>query len=173
MLWFISFYCWHVHIFPCNYLMLHVLQIKHVVSGILEHICYLDHRKQLNSLMNLWDYFSPGFHNTICQLLKLLNQVAWKRFGLVKKFLWSGWLKAKFLLRVLSYSLNLTFCSVEANFFIHYLEERVKVPWPVSEREALLHYFQFEYLKEDLVIVIMKTVRRLIFIVANLFLQPW
>uniref|UniRef100_A0ACD5WWA3 Uncharacterized protein n=1 Tax=Avena sativa TaxID=4498 RepID=A0ACD5WWA3_AVESA len=35
---------------------------------------------------------------------------------------------------------------------------RVKVPWPVSEREALLHYFQFEYLKEDLVIVIMKTI---------------
>lgn len=34
----------------------------------------------------------------------------------------------------------------------------MKVPWPVSEREALLHYFQFEYLKEDLVIVIMKTI---------------
>jgi hypothetical protein len=66
----------------------------------------------------------------------------------------------------------LTFCSVVPNLFIHYLEERVKVPWPVSEREALLHYFQFEYLKEDLVIVIMKTVRRLILIVLNLFLQP-
>ncbi|VAH95395.1 unnamed protein product [Triticum turgidum subsp. durum] len=38
---------------------------------------------------------------------------------------------------------------------------RVKVPWPVSEREALLHYFQFEYLKEDLVIVIMKTISNL------------
>ncbi|KAL5204768.1 hypothetical protein ABZP36_009639 [Zizania latifolia] len=35
---------------------------------------------------------------------------------------------------------------------------RVKVPWPVSEREALLHYFELEYLKEDLVIVIMKTI---------------
>jgi len=35
--------------------------------------------------------------------------------------------------------------------------ERVKVPWPVSEREALLHYFELEYLKEDVVIVIMKT----------------
>ncbi|XP_066340108.1 uncharacterized protein [Miscanthus floridulus] len=34
---------------------------------------------------------------------------------------------------------------------------RVKVPWPVSEREALLHYFELEYLKEDVVIVIMKT----------------
>ncbi|KAJ1276031.1 hypothetical protein BS78_05G182900 [Paspalum vaginatum] len=35
---------------------------------------------------------------------------------------------------------------------------RVKVPWPVSEREALLHYFELEYLKEDIVIVIMKTI---------------
>lgn len=34
---------------------------------------------------------------------------------------------------------------------------RVKVPWPVSEREAILHYFELEYLKEDVVIVIMKT----------------
>jgi hypothetical protein len=48
---------------------------------------------------------------------------------------------------------------VVANLFIRYLEERVKVPWPVSEREALLHYFELEYLKEDVVIVIMKTVR--------------
>ena len=50
-----------------------------------------------------------------------------------------------------------------ANFFIRYLEERVKVPWPVSEREALLHYFELEYLKEDVVIVIMKTVRIFLF----------
>lgn len=48
---------------------------------------------------------------------------------------------------------------VVANLFIRYLEERVKVPWPVSEREAILHYFELEYLKEDVVIVIMKTVR--------------
>ncbi|EAZ18777.1 hypothetical protein OsJ_34304 [Oryza sativa Japonica Group] len=47
---------------------------------------------------------------------------------------------------------------VVTNICIHYLEERVKVPWPVSEREALLHYFELEYLKEDLVIVIMKTI---------------
>ncbi len=53
---------------------------------------------------------------------------------------------------------------VVTNICIHYLEERVKVPWPVSEREALLHYFELEYLKEDLVIVIMKTVRMLNFL---------
>uniref|UniRef100_A0A0E0F6R9 Uncharacterized protein n=1 Tax=Oryza meridionalis TaxID=40149 RepID=A0A0E0F6R9_9ORYZ len=29
----------------------------------------------------------------------------------------------------------------------------IDVPWPVSEREALLHYFELEYLKEDLVII--------------------
>lgn len=39
--------------------------------------------------------------------------------------------------------------------------ERVKVPWPVSEREALLHYFELEYLKEDIVIVTMKTISNL------------
>lgn len=43
----------------------------------------------------------------------------------------------------------------------------MKVPWPVSEREALLHYFELEYLKEDLVLVIMKTVRRLNFLVID------
>lgn len=53
---------------------------------------------------------------------------------------------------------------VVANLFIRYLEERVKVPWPVSEREALLHYFELEYLKEDVVIVIMKTVRTFFFL---------
>lgn len=40
---------------------------------------------------------------------------------------------------------------------IHYLEERVKVPWPVSDREALLHYFEIEYFKEDLIFVLLNT----------------
>jgi TRAP-type mannitol/chloroaromatic compound transport system permease small subunit len=52
------------------------------------------------------------------------------------------------------------------------LEERVKVPWPVSEREALLHYFELEYLKEDLVIVIMKTVRMFFPFIFFLFWEP-
>ncbi|KAK8966556.1 hypothetical protein KSP40_PGU008070 [Platanthera guangdongensis] len=33
----------------------------------------------------------------------------------------------------------------------------MKVPWPVSDREALLHYFEIEYLKEDLILVLIKT----------------
>ncbi|URE18028.1 hypothetical protein MUK42_13188 [Musa troglodytarum] len=36
--------------------------------------------------------------------------------------------------------------------------ERVKVPWPVSDREALLHYFEIEYLNEDLVLVLINTI---------------
>ncbi|XP_078172999.1 uncharacterized protein LOC144566840 [Carex rostrata] len=35
---------------------------------------------------------------------------------------------------------------------------RVKVPWPVSEREALVHFFEFEYPKEDLVLVLINTI---------------
>lgn len=34
----------------------------------------------------------------------------------------------------------------------------MKVPWPMSDREALLHYFELEYLEDDLLIVLMKTV---------------
>ncbi|KAH7666339.1 Bet v1-like protein [Dioscorea alata] len=35
---------------------------------------------------------------------------------------------------------------------------RVKVPWPVSDREALLHYFEIEYFKEDLIFVLLNTI---------------
>ncbi|XXG42511.1 hypothetical protein AAC387_Pa01g2777 [Persea americana] len=35
---------------------------------------------------------------------------------------------------------------------------RVKVPWPVSAREALLHYFELEYVEDDLIIVLINTV---------------
>lgn len=34
---------------------------------------------------------------------------------------------------------------------------RMKVPWPVSDREAILHYFEIEYIKEDLILVLIKT----------------
>ncbi|KAK1404643.1 Mitotic checkpoint serine/threonine-protein kinase BUB1 [Heracleum sosnowskyi] len=32
---------------------------------------------------------------------------------------------------------------------------RMKVPWPVSAREALVHYFVFEYFQDDIVIVLL------------------
>lgn len=35
---------------------------------------------------------------------------------------------------------------------------RVKVPWPVSDREAVLHYFEIEYFKEDIILVLIKTI---------------
>ncbi|GJN04588.1 hypothetical protein PR202_ga22151 [Eleusine coracana subsp. coracana] len=48
-------------------------------------------------------------------------------------------------------------CLLMHNVNLVFISRLVKVPWPVSEREALLHYFEVEYLKEDVVIVIMKT----------------
>ncbi|KAL5999391.1 hypothetical protein ACLOJK_040851 [Asimina triloba] len=44
------------------------------------------------------------------------------------------------------------------DFFSDCLEERVKVPWPVSAREAIVHYFELECFEDDLVIVQMNTV---------------
>ncbi|KAM6547782.1 hypothetical protein CsatB_019458 [Cannabis sativa] len=35
---------------------------------------------------------------------------------------------------------------------------RVKVSWPLSTREAIVHYFLFEYLEDDLLVVILNTV---------------
>ncbi|CAM8973799.1 unnamed protein product [Rhodiola kirilowii] len=35
---------------------------------------------------------------------------------------------------------------------------RFKVPWPLSAREALLHYYEFEFFQDDLVVVIIKTI---------------
>ncbi|KAG0492516.1 hypothetical protein HPP92_005914, partial [Vanilla planifolia] len=34
---------------------------------------------------------------------------------------------------------------------------RVKVPWPLVDREAVLHYFEIEYFREDLILVLIKT----------------
>lgn len=34
----------------------------------------------------------------------------------------------------------------------------MKVPWPLSAREALVHFFVFEYLQDDLVIVLTNSV---------------
>lgn len=35
---------------------------------------------------------------------------------------------------------------------------RMKVPWPLSTREAIVHYYLFEYFQDDLVVVLLKTV---------------
>lgn len=44
----------------------------------------------------------------------------------------------------------------------------MKVPWPVSDREALLHLFEVEYLKEDLILVLVNTVKvQLHFIISS------
>ncbi|RDX76462.1 Dihydroneopterin aldolase 2 [Mucuna pruriens] len=36
--------------------------------------------------------------------------------------------------------------------------ERMKVPWPLSTREAIVHYYLFEYFQDDLVVVLLNTV---------------
>ncbi|XP_021771239.1 uncharacterized protein LOC110735371 [Chenopodium quinoa] len=35
---------------------------------------------------------------------------------------------------------------------------RVKLSWPLSSREALLHYFEFEYFENDLIVVLLNTI---------------
>ncbi|XP_070667766.1 uncharacterized protein [Malus domestica] len=35
---------------------------------------------------------------------------------------------------------------------------RMKIPWPLSPREAALHYFMFEYFQDDLIVVLLKSV---------------
>ncbi|GAB2302238.1 hypothetical protein Dimus_036255 [Dionaea muscipula] len=35
---------------------------------------------------------------------------------------------------------------------------RVKLSWPLTDREAVLHYFEFEYFEDDLVIVVLNSV---------------
>lgn len=35
----------------------------------------------------------------------------------------------------------------------------MKVSWPLSVREALVHYFAFEYFQDDLVVILVNTVR--------------
>ncbi|KAF3505915.1 hypothetical protein F2Q69_00000267, partial [Brassica cretica] len=37
-------------------------------------------------------------------------------------------------------------------------EERMKVPWPLSEREVIVHYFLFEYFKDGLVVVLLNSI---------------
>ncbi|KAJ1390661.1 START-like domain superfamily [Sesbania bispinosa] len=35
---------------------------------------------------------------------------------------------------------------------------RMKVPWPLSTREAIVHYYRFEYFQDDLIVVLLKSV---------------
>ncbi|KAH0460351.1 hypothetical protein IEQ34_011014 [Dendrobium chrysotoxum] len=48
-------------------------------------------------------------------------------------------------------------CFLVLTFTCIKFQERVKVPWPVSDREAVVHYFEIEYFKEDLILVLIKT----------------
>lgn len=43
-------------------------------------------------------------------------------------------------------------------FVYIFLEERMKIPWPLSAREAVVHYFVFEYYEDDLIVCLLNTV---------------
>lgn len=52
------------------------------------------------------------------------------------------------------------------------LEERMKPPWPLSTREAIVHYYLFEYFQDDLIIVLLKTVVTwILFFFVSFFLK--
>uniref|UniRef100_M4CY98 START domain-containing protein n=1 Tax=Brassica campestris TaxID=3711 RepID=M4CY98_BRACM len=39
-----------------------------------------------------------------------------------------------------------------------FMSERMKVPWPLAERELIVHYFLFEYFKDGLVVILLNTI---------------
>lgn len=56
-----------------------------------------------------------------------------------------------------------TFHSVTFLFWITellliFLKARVKVSWPLSTREIIVHYFLFEYFQDDLIVVLLNSV---------------
>lgn len=55
------------------------------------------------------------------------------------------------------------YCSLRIWFFFKFLEERMKLSWPLSTREAVVHYFLFEYFQDDLIVVLLNTVALAIF----------
>lgn len=36
----------------------------------------------------------------------------------------------------------------------------MKVPWPLTDREIIVHYFIFEYFKDGLVVILLNTVKQ-------------
>ncbi|RZC84188.1 hypothetical protein C5167_046975 [Papaver somniferum] len=48
--------------------------------------------------------------------------------------------------------------ALDIDFFVNYLEERMKCAWPLSAREVVVHYFEVEILEDDLIIVVLNSV---------------
>lgn len=61
----------------------------------------------------------------------------------------------------LIYSKKKIVCGFFVTCVIFYIlwEERMKVPWPLAERELIVHYFLFEYFKDGLVVILLNTVK--------------
>ncbi|CAH8348842.1 unnamed protein product [Eruca vesicaria subsp. sativa] len=60
---------------------------------------------------------------------------------------------------------SVAFYFLEANLnldilmILFFVEERVKVPWPMTNREAIVQFFLFEYFKDGLAIILLNSVK--------------
>ncbi|KAK6147379.1 hypothetical protein DH2020_018291 [Rehmannia glutinosa] len=63
------------------------------------------------------------------------------------------------LMFVYAFHASLTSTRNDADIYIpNCLEERMKVSWPLSSREALVHYFAFEYFQDGLIVVLLNSI---------------
>lgn len=59
---------------------------------------------------------------------------------------------------VVGTTFNLISATLVCWYLVMFWEERVKVPWPLSCREGLVHYFSFDYFQDGLVVVLINSV---------------
>lgn len=107
-------------------------------------------------------YYLSGGLSLVFQLSKLSLPNVCKRLGLVNRYLYWGLFSIKppnFLkICLFEYFLLSQIYDFGSWFFFKFLEERVKLSWPLSTREAVLHYFLFEYFQDDLIVVLLNSV---------------
>lgn len=71
---------------------------------------------------------------------------------------------------------NFTYCKVlflsksEGFDDVFFCKKRMKVPWPMANREAVVQFFLFEYFRDGLVIILLNSVE-ILFILIQLFLM--
>lgn len=102
-----------------------------------------------------WPQYSfPPFRITICECLQRIRigeQISLVRFVLHK-------LHQLFELKVTCLIPFAWTLQHKILIFPQILEERMKVTWPLTARETVVHYVLFEYLQDGLVVVVASTV---------------
>ena len=102
-----------------------------------------------------WPQFSfPSFKitsSTCLQKVRIGEQISLVRFVKPRT-------KTFYLNLFLFFNTLLKFEIVKCLFVFVFLEERVKFAWPLSAREALVHYFFFEYFQDDLIVILVNMV---------------